>query len=243
MRRGLELDPKPIWTGALLDLFDLMTIDPGLVRTNLSRLVANGTLLRTRQGRNTFYSLSDKERLAFTLAAEVIYGRLPLVPTGQITMVSVDACADRVESRVFLQEQGFKFIGPSTGLLPAYENLAPPLREAALYAIATPSPWLAESVRTLWDIDHLGALYRQFLETYEPLAHATDISPQDAVVGRVILTHEYRRIVLRDPCLPAALLPADWPAGKAREVFDHLTARLETGSEHWLAQTSFRKVA
>ena len=32
---------------------------------------------------------------------------------------------------------------------------------------------------------------------------------------RTLLIHEYRRVLLRDPQLPAALLPLDWPGAAA----------------------------
>jgi phenylacetic acid degradation operon negative regulatory protein len=36
---------------------------------------------------------------------------------------------------------------------------------------------------------------------------------------RTLAVHEFRRILLRDPLLPAAMLPRDWPGTAAREVF------------------------
>jgi phenylacetic acid degradation operon negative regulatory protein len=63
MRRGRDADPAPIWTGHLLDLLQCLGVDAGLVRTSLSRLVANGVLVRERAGGTRFTSLAAAVRL------------------------------------------------------------------------------------------------------------------------------------------------------------------------------------
>src|SRR5918912_210393 len=44
------------------------------------------------------------------------------------------------------------------------------------------------------------------------------LSDIEAFTARVLLIHQYRRVVLRDPLLPAALLPRDWPGRPARQL-------------------------
>jgi phenylacetic acid degradation operon negative regulatory protein len=39
---------------------------------------------------------------------------------------------------------------------------------------------------------------------------------------RTLLIHEYRRVLLRDPNLPEALLPAGWPGLQARALCESL---------------------
>ena len=49
---------------------------------------------------------------------------------------------------------------------------------------------------------------------------------------RTLLIHEYRRVLLRDPRLPAALLPLDWPGAAAFALcrdFYRLTHRAPSG--------------
>jgi phenylacetic acid degradation operon negative regulatory protein len=43
-------------------------------------------------------------------------------------------------------------------------------------------------------------------------------SPEQAFVVRTLLVHGYRRVRLRDPQLPAALLPAAWPGRAAYDL-------------------------
>ena len=61
--------------------------------------------------------------------------------------------------------------------------------------------------------------------------------PQQCFVVRTLLIHAYRRVLLRDPLLPAALLPLDWPGAAAYALcrdFYRLTHRY---AERHLAAT------
>ena len=49
-----------------------------------------------------------------------------------------------------------------------------------------------------------------------------------------LLIHEFRRIALRDPRLPATLLAPDWPGHAARSRAAMLYARVGPASEAWL---------
>jgi phenylacetic acid degradation operon negative regulatory protein len=51
---------------------------------------------------------------------------------------------------------------------------------------------------------------------------------------RTLLIHEYRRVLLRDPNLPEALLPAGWPGIQARALCETLYRGLLSGSESFL---------
>jgi phenylacetic acid degradation operon negative regulatory protein len=48
------------------------------------------------------------------------------------------------------------------------------------------------------------------------------------------LIHHYRRVVLRDPLLPLALLPRDWPGRAARQLCGEIYRGLLPASEQWL---------
>src|SRR5437762_2107567 len=61
-------------------------------------------------------------------------------------------------------------------------------------------------------------------------------APTSDWTGRfeLLLIHHYRRVVLRDPLLPTALLPKDWPGRAAREICGEIYRRLLGASEQWL---------
>jgi phenylacetic acid degradation operon negative regulatory protein len=82
-----------------------------------------------------------------------------------------------------------------------------------------------------WDLDGLKRDYQQFLDQYgsaDGRRAWRDATGTDALVAQVRLAHDYRLFLFRDPGLPAHLLPADWPAPKAAELFaeayEHLSA-------------------
>ena len=74
--------------------------------------------------------------------------------------------------------------------------------------------------------------------TFEPLrasiARRERMSDADAFTARILLIHQYRRVVLRDPLLPTALLPADWPGRAARRLCGEIYRGLIPASEQWL---------
>ena len=53
-------------------------------------------------------------------------------------------------------------------------------------------------------------------------------------VGRMLLIHEYRRILLRDPDVPQTLLPSDWPGTKARRRCAAIYRALRNTSDQWV---------
>src|SRR5690606_8144042 len=83
----------------------------------------------------------------------------------------------------------------------------------------------------------IDAAYRSFLMRFGPLEAEfghTLPDPASALVARTLLIHAFRRVVLRDPALPAALLPADWPGGSARALAGRLYRQLAPPAEAYL---------
>ena len=68
----------------------------------------------------------------------------------------------------------------------------------------------------------------------EALAAGEALSELDSFIARILLIHGWRRIILRDPILPADLLPPDWPGAAARALCADLYHRLLPASERWL---------
>ena len=71
------------------------------------------------------------------------------------------------------------------------------------------------------------------MKTFEPLRAWIDrgepLSDADAFTARILLIHHYRRVVLRDPLLPTALLPEDWPGRAARKLCGEIYRGLLAG--------------
>ena len=229
-----------LWLGSLLSIFEAMEIPGGVVRTAMSRLAADGWLQRSRVGRNSFYQMTDQGRGRFATAAERIYGEPPLDWDGRFNLVLLDSGTDRDTVRGVLESSGFGSIAP--GVLIAPLSTPVPEEAAALLRLqgCAGVPTGRQLVERAWTLTDTAEAYRRFLHAFEPLwtwiAASGRLSDLDALAARILLVHEYRRVVLRDPLLPPALLPADWPGTDARRLASRIYQALLPGSERWLDQ-------
>jgi phenylacetic acid degradation operon negative regulatory protein len=66
---------------------------------------------------------------------------------------------------------------------------------------------------------------------WQALEKSSDPEPETCFVLRALLIHEYRRIILRDPELPAELLSPDWEGGSARVLCRNLYRRVAAAAE------------
>ena len=95
-----------------------------------------------------------------------------------------------------------------------------------------------------WGLAQLAQSYRLFVKTYQPLVVEwpvkktckSHIQNQKAFLLRLLLIHDYRRLLLRDPALPQKLLPGDWPGQAARTVCTQMYAALSVPSETYLEE-------
>ncbi|SFI47566.1 transcriptional regulator, PaaX family [Bosea sp. OK403] len=231
-----------VWLGTLLAFFRAMGLSDGLVRTAMSRLATDGWLERIKVGRNSFYRLADKGRDTFRHASEQIYTLHSPAWPGRFDMVLFDGGADREVTKAVMETAGFGIASPGLWLAPA-GTVLPELANGALRFEAGGD---LSSVRALaarsWPLGATAAAYCRFLAAFEPLAAALEggirLSDLDAFVARILLIHEYRRVVLRDPVLPADILPEDWPGASARSLCAAIYRQVLPGSERWLDQNA-----
>src|SRR5574343_598753 len=101
----------------------------------------------------------------------------------------------------------------------------------------------ADLVRRAWDLQELAQAYAGFVSTYLPILaelrrdRAVEVDAEDAFLVRLLLIHDYRRLLLRDPELPDVLLPGDWPGQKAPLLCKDLYRRLLPAAEQHLEAT------
>jgi phenylacetic acid degradation operon negative regulatory protein len=214
-----------LWLGTLQAVLDRFGCTPGQVRTAMSRLTEEGWLARNRVGRLSYYRLGPRGEAVFAGAATRIYAGAPPRWDGRFVLV-------RPESPAALQALDAALFGHVAPELRIGLS-APPALEAAILLEATPRS-LAEARRLAlqsWQLDGLAAQYQRFLEGFGDLPA---VPPAEAMPLRLLLVHEWRRVVLRDPALPAELLPEDWPGHAARALAIRLYRQLLGASEAWL---------
>jgi phenylacetic acid degradation operon negative regulatory protein len=95
-----------------------------------------------------------------------------------------------------------------------------------------------------WDLEDLGLRYQRFVTRFAPvyaeLKRHRDIEPRDCFLVRTLLIHEYRRLHLRDPLLPAQLLRPNWPGAQAAVLCRDIYVRVFGPSEAYLSQVAAR---
>jgi phenylacetic acid degradation operon negative regulatory protein len=227
-----------VWLGTLLAFFEALDIDGSVVRTAMSRLAADGWLERSKVGRNSFYRLAKKGQHTFETATQHIYDPPPSDWTGRFELLLIGNAEDRETARAALRDAGFGSPLPGVWVAPS----GVPVPEEAAKAIRLEVSAEDDSGRRLlsesWPLERTAAAYLKFLKTFVPLSdwlgRGEALSGIDAFTARILLIHHYRRVVLRDPLLPNALLPKDWPGQAARKLCGDIYRGLLPASEHWL---------
>lgn len=227
-----------VWLGSLIELVGPLTVTDRLTRTSVFRLVNEGWLAASREGRRSRYALEPQALPRVARANRRIYSPPGLDWDGRWSFIltpngTLDADL-RATLRKELQWEGYALL--AAGLLahpaPDLGSLSDILErhgsQGKLFACsATELPGvasrpLAELVQEGWNLSGVAAGYRNFIDTFEPLramlAGGEAADPQTAFMIRTLLIHAYRRVQLHDPMLPLALLPSPWPGTDAYEL-------------------------
>lgn len=227
-----------VWLGTLLDFFGALEISDGVVRTAMSRLAADGWLERNRVGRNSFYRLADKGTETFRRATEHIYN--PRTPEwhGHFEMLLPDNGPDRDLMRSALEGAGFGAPVPGVWIAPVGTPIPPEASAAKRLKAGGDDATNRTLAAQSWPLAETSEAYRRFSAAFGPLHEALiaggRLTDLESVVIRILLIHQYRRIVLRDPILPAEILPNDWPGMAARALCADIYGCVLAGSERWL---------
>jgi phenylacetic acid degradation operon negative regulatory protein len=227
-----------VWLGTLLAFFETIDIDSGVVRTAMSRLASDGWLKREKVGRNSFYRLVKQGRQTFDAATKHIYESQPSDWTGRFELLLIGSSGDRDASREALRNAGFGSPLPGVWVAPSGVPIPAEAEGAIRLEVSAEDDSGRRLLRESWPLDRTADAYQKFMKTFEPLrgwiGRREKLSDADAFTARILLIHYYRRVVLRDPLLPAPLLPVDWPGRAARELCGEIYRGLLPASEKWL---------
>lgn len=225
-----------------------------LVRTSIGRLASEQWVSFERSGRASFYSLTAHGRARFAEATERIYGAPPQDWDGLWTLVIVPPSLKKLRDdlRAELLWLGFGQTTPGVFAHPTYKESTIRARleelESSGQLIVMQGSILSQTasanlVAMGWDLGDLARRYKRFIDMFSPVAAALNSAGNAPVGGdiafilRTLLLHEYRKIHLRDPLLPAALLPADWAGNDAQQLCRDLYAKVFPASEQYLSET------
>jgi phenylacetic acid degradation operon negative regulatory protein len=234
----------------LLALLRHFSLNDSQVRTALSRLVADHWLEAERRGRRSLYRPTASGRHRFEEATRRIYAGPPRRWRGEWHLLMLPSGAGRGALEQELGWLGFGTLASGVMLHPAPDRAslasvigdlpeaARPLAISGRSALAAPPGLLPDLVARCWDLEALARGWRHFLAEFAELRRAIESgfapTPLQALLARLILIHDYRRILLRDPLLPPALLPPDWIGRAAYAAARDLYRALAKPAEQWL---------
>jgi phenylacetic acid degradation operon negative regulatory protein len=235
---------------SLIELARPFGLTERLVRTSIGRLAQQTWVSAERSGRSSFYSLTSFGKARFAEATQRIYGTVPTSWDGEWTLIVVPTSlkSQRDSLREELAWLGFGQIATGVFAHPTHKEATVRARLAELESagalIVLQGARLAPTSDTNlvaigWDFADLARRYRRFASTFSPLEAlpSTPLTGASAFILRTLLLHEYRKIQLRDPLLPTALLPQNWPGADAHEICRRLYAKVFPASEHYLSGT------
>ncbi len=229
-----------VGVAAISQVLAAFGVDAGVTRTSMSRLASDGWVARQKVGRNSFYALTPLALAASETASRRIYAaRHPEAPCGwRIVYAGGLDRSEQTSLRTALKRRGAAELAPQTYCLPSGDE---PLDASG--AIAMTSEPLSEGearllVARAFDLAALEQDYGRFVAAFAPVRESLEdgrrFAGLDALAMRVLVVHAFRRIVLRDPMIPAPYLPEGWPGLAARATIAAVWRALLRPSEAWL---------
>jgi phenylacetic acid degradation operon negative regulatory protein len=231
-----------LWLGSLTAIMALFGIDAGHVRTAMSRLTADGWLERERIGRNSFYRLSRRGERDFAAATRRIYFAGGQVFDGRLRIALMGpGIDDRAAVRPTLEKAGFVSLSP-TAYVACADPPGEPVRLDGVFVVSADAGEAGRAIAAAaWKLGPIAEAYRVFIDAFNVLDATLGNGPPaeaDALVARTLLIHQFRRVVLRDPHLPAALLPDDWPGPAARALTSRIYRFVVPPAERYMNQVA-----
>ena len=241
------------WLSGIIALARALDLSERLVRTTLFRLSGDGWLESTRIGRQSRYGLTGDGTRRVAHASKRIYGANLPSWSGYWSLVLEGPAIGASRRQLLEQDLKWQGFAPfAAGLYAQPERDASALEELlastgmsqavtrfrAQCLPGTPADALVSTIHHAYGLGQVAARYREFIDQFaNQLDQLAGLQPASAFALRVRLIHEFRRVLLIDPELPHALLPADWPGHRAYQLARILYTRLLPLSETFVVTT------
>jgi phenylacetic acid degradation operon negative regulatory protein len=238
-----------IWLGSIIHAMAPLGINERLTRTAVFRLVQDGWLESRKQGRRSYYRLSETGEHYYQRSAKRIYAASNPKWDGDWTLLFVSLVAEEKRDALHkgLSWLGYGRIASAVYALPrddhtALDELLADLELedsiVKMRAQADSAENLQKLVLTRWKLDDLRRRYKDFTAHYreagELLKQVKTANGHSLFLFRILMLHEYRRILLSDPELPTAMLPDDWEGYVAQALASELYRTLAPTTAKWI---------
>ena len=241
-----------IWLGSLIDSLQPFGFSERLIRTSVFRLVQDDWLQVNKVGRKSYYAFTDSANRHYTKAARRIYaGRVNQSDDNWLVVLPTFVAEDKIQTfKRQLRWLGFSPLSSGAFAHPSIDqgSLEETLREQQLEdsVIVFTSRTIDESsnavlkrlVSEKWNLESLQQDYQYFTQSYTKLkilAKEKSLSDRQNFLLRILLIHEYRRILLKDHELPEKMLPEKWAGYSANQLAKAFYRLLEKKSCRYIS--------
>lgn len=243
---------------SLIQLMDVFDFNERSVRTAVFRLVQNDWLVSEKIGRTSYYRVTESSRARFIIADQKIYSYSHQEWDQKWDLVLLSSV--ELENKVLLKKElewlGFANIATNVMAFPGcdHQKLQSLLlnlkmteqvvvfKAEALQLWQESYPTLKRMVAINWPIQELHQRYEKFIhdfrEFFQLVENEDEIDPVQAFQIRILLIHQYRRILLKDPNLPFELLPSNWLSLNARNLTTNLYQTVVSAGEEFFMDTA-----
>lgn len=213
-------------TEGLIRILGLVGVAPPAVRTALSRLVADGWLEGSREGRRSSHRMTQRADQETLLASRRIYAlpRQDFDGLFDLAVLTGGTASEKQALRLSLAAGGFGQLHMDCLVRPTFPNEDPLAPEEHLTVFTGAAPAGEDGARIIaqaYDLAAIANRHAEFLAAHGGLLSAdlAGADPAAALAARLLLIHGYRRLALRDPQLPHSI----WSAA-SREAHPALAA-------------------
>lgn len=239
-----------VWLGSLINAMAEFGISERLVRTSVFRLVKDGWLQSQPIGRRSYYCLTDEGRERFELATHRIYGKPVEHWDGEWCLLLLSGL-DTSDKEAVRKECGWLGFGPLSADVLAHPSPDTAELDVTLHRLGVENSLVVmrgqtvrsgaamrELARNCWSLDDIDTRYADFARRFRPVLKAlsgrTRLNDRSAFLIRTLLIQEYRKVLLRDPWLPAELLPSGWHGAAAYQLCRNLYRAVHAQADAYL---------
>lgn len=242
-----------IGLSSLVRMGTALGLDERLTRTTAVRLVYDGWFTTEKVGRQSFYTITGGPLERFMRYSPRIYDAYTDGWSGEWRLlIMVGAQLDTRKQTKLKADLQWEGAGELAAGMFAYpfddvETLHRVLSEhgvlhdtlilsAPVRNVASPT-LVARLARTTWNLEAIAREYEEFITAFSPILRsvtASGLTPETAFIIRTLLILRYRKVVLKDPQLPAEMLPMQWAGHAARALCRNLYFTILDASEAFI---------
>jgi len=228
---------------SLIQVFEPFGFNERQIRTSVYRLVQNDWLQVNKVGRCSYYCFTDLATGHYEKAARRIYALQQPEWDNNWTLVLVVSVPDlKLEDfRKSLIWQGFNTLTSGLYAHPSSERSS--VNDLVVFSASTSDlssqGVLKDLIKNRWKLSELETYYKDFLHFYRPICQkmfAKLPDPADCFLLRQAMIHDYRRILLRDPDFPVAMLPPGWVGHEAQDLVKRAYKMLAQSSTNFISE-------